>query len=339
MKLFLVTKKSFIVLGLAVIALFGVILYPKFIVAQGNATLLSGNIMTGGNRSHPTVDWTDPVDALPGDAVEFRIVAQNIAPNTTATNVTVTASLPSTPATVITATGVVSADNAASVSDTVTVNVTGGEQQGFAYIPGHARIFSNACPSGCSAPDTVTTSGINVGNLAFGDSAQVLFKAYVTNNAPPVTPTPTPTGVPTPTPTGMPTATPTPTGAVVTPTPTGQNILQCPAGFVATISGSNIICVQQVQNQNQSQSTSSNASTGAINVNVGGSTQTVNIPPPITVTQQVTQLPKTGLPLAVWLFSVLLPAGIGIKKFGSKGQSQTENARYLCQRRKLLKED
>src|ERR1035437_5775392 len=89
---------------------------PKLTSAAGTPAFLTGNIMTAGNRSEPTIDWGDPIDAKPGAVVEFRILAQNTVQDSTATNVKVTASLPSTPAKTLIATGTVSADNATSVS-------------------------------------------------------------------------------------------------------------------------------------------------------------------------------------------------------------------------------
>lgn len=349
-----INKKS-IAITSALIAISGAILFPVLVLAQATAVFRSGDIMTAGNRSHPTVDWGDPIDAAPGDAVEFRVVAQNTEPNSTMTNVTVTANLPSATATQLQASGTVSADNAASVSDTVAVNVTGGTTQAFAYLPGHARIFSNACPSGCAAGDTVTSNGINVGSLAWGESAQVLFKAYVTNFvAGTPTPTPTVTVTPTPTPTVTVTPTPTPTGApTVTPTPTptpgavGGNNLQCPSGFVSIVSGSNIMCMQQSQNQNQSAAGGS-ASTGPINVSVAqpaGAVQLAAAPKVVAaapqvagVSQKVTELPKTGLPVAAWVLSGLLPAGLGLRRFGSGEKDQRSGARYLWQKREFEKE-
>lgn len=352
---------------LTIVAFLITLALSRIVFAQGTAQFMGGNIMTGVNNTQRNADWGDPVNANPGEVIEFRVVAQNTASGATANNVKITASLPSDPANPVVASSTVSADNASSVSDTLTVNITGGSQQGFAYISGHARIFSPSCPSGCSAPDTVTSGGVSVGNLAFGESAQVLFKAYVTNNVvatptPTGTMTPTPTGTMTPTPTLTPigTLTPTPTGTIIptptgtiapSPTTTGGNVVSCPAGFTQTVSGSNIICVQQVQNQ--SQSSSSNSSTGPVNVNVSSpatttstTTNTTTSAPVATTTTTaapgtvpaVTELPKTGLPLAAWALSGLLPLGAGLRKFrGREEKLGEDNPEYLWQKREFSK--
>lgn len=176
----------------------------------------------------------------------------------------------------------------------------------------------------------------------------------------PPTPTLIPTGTLTPTPTATvtPTATPTPTGTLtptmtptVTPTraPTATpipqgNVVECPSGFVKTISGSNIICLQQVQNQNQSQSSNStsNASTGTISVNVtGGSTTQTTTTGAVEVkgvSTSVSQLPKTGLPIAAWALSGLLPAGLGFRRFGRGKEGSKDHAQYIWQKREFEKD-
>jgi hypothetical protein len=317
MKLTMLTKKNF-ALAIASMTILGTTLFPNFALADSTAVFLSGDIMTAGNRTTRIIDWGDPVDAKPGEVIEFRIVAQNTAPNSVARNVVVKASLPSTPATTLKASGTITADNAATVSDTVTVNVTGGEQQAFAYIPGHVRVFSKSCPSGCNMPDNILTSGIKVDDIAWGEGAQVLFKAYVTNT-PPTTPTVTPTVVPT---------------VTVTPTPVPQNNLQCPAGFVGAISGSTIICVQQSQQQSQT------ATGGSVNVTMTNPTpiQSGPTPAPVQTVSNVSSLPKTGLPLAAWAMSGLLPAGLGIKRFGKRSSESRNIGQYLWQEREYLKD-
>ncbi|MBI4036828.1 hypothetical protein HY385_00170 [Candidatus Daviesbacteria bacterium] len=137
---------------------------------------------------------------------------------------------------------------------------------------------------------------------------------------------------PTPTVTPVPTVTPLPT-----PTPGQGGVVSCPSGFVKTISGSNIICVQQIQNNNQTVTSTSNASTGPINVSVA---QPAIVQPQILAAKTpvvTTELPKTGLPLGVWALSGLTPLGLGLKKFGGFGKIGQETAHYLWQQREYLK--
>lgn len=268
--------------------------------AEGTAGFRTGDILTGGDRSFPSCDWCDPVNAGAGHAIEFRMMVQNMVPDTIATNVKVTANLPGTPQnSPLVGSATASADNAASVSDTLTVNF-GGTQQAFAYIDGHARVFSLSCPNGCNAPDTVTSSGINVGNLAFGDSAQVAWKAYVTNFEQPQ-PSPSPSVVPSPSPSVVPSSSPS------TPPAGGTTNNNC---------------------------TGSNSCSGTANANA---TATVNNPAPAattTVAGTSTSLPKTGLPLLGWAALAFTPLGAKLKRFG-KGQDEFESATYLWEDRQF----
>lgn len=163
---------------------------------------------------------------------------------------------------------------------------------------------------------------------------------------PTATPMPTqaPTQAPTTTPTQapVPTATPTrvPTVAPVPTVPVINAEVRCPDGFVRTISGSNIICMQQIQNQTQSVISTANASTGPINVSLAGVPQgapvqfvPVEVKQPVVVTQE---LPKTGLPLVAWAFSGLAPIGLKLKRFGST-KPEGNSILALWQEREFLR--
>jgi len=271
---------------------FCLVLFSLLVVsvkAQGANVFLTGDIMTATNNTTGSGAWSDPVSGNPGEVIEFRIVAQNQTPGVTANNVNVTASLPSNPSTSISASGTVTGSSFTSASDTVTVNVLGGSRQGLAYITGHARIFSASCPSGCAAPDTVASGGVNVGNLGPGESAQVMFKAYITNVVT-VVPTPTPTPVPTPTPTPAPTPTPTP----------------APAAGGNTNNNSN----SNTNNNSQTQTQTNNQ-----NVTV---TQTQNAAAaPAAQVLGTTTLPKTGpAPIALASLGGMTLAGWRLRRYG-----------------------
>lgn len=357
------------VLGLTIV-LVGFMAVPWSVLADGSAIFRTGDMLAGTNNTSGNGTWSDPVSGDPGDAIEFNMIIQNIGPNSTATNVKAVAVLPSGLSSSPVMTMQVTADNAPTLSDTTTVNVNGGSSQGLTFIPGHTRVLSRSCPSYCTIADDspLLSGGLPLDDLAFGESEQVFFKVNITNVIS-ATPTPTPTGVPTvtptpteaptPTPTEAPTVTPTPTEAPVvtvtptlTPPPAGaqQATLECPAGFVSVVSGSNIFCLQQVQSQNQSQTVnqnvtatggSSSATGGSSNVNVtssaGSPAVVVAASKPLVagVSTKVTELPKTGLPVAAWVLSGLLPAGLGLRKFGSFGKGQKDSARYMWQKREF----
>lgn len=124
---------------------------------------------------------------------------------------------------------------------------------------------------------------------------------------------------------GCPTPTPTPT-PTLTPTPAPTVIL--------TVQGSS-----QSQSQAQSQSVEANLqSTQAVTVNnpVGGPVAAVP-PAPVQVAGVTTikELPKTGLSALAWMALGMIPAGLGLRKFGSLKKEQSEdNPNYICENRK-----
>lgn len=166
--------------------------------------------------------WNDSVTVGPSDVVEFLTKISNDG-QFDARNVKLSANLPSSPATIQNPSVTLSADNAQSVTDSVTVQ--GFQPFWFVFKIGHATLFGNTelynCPTGCRIPESFYLSPLNLGTVKPGESAsiQVTFKADIfTPGTPTVTPTPTPTPTPTVTPTPTPTVTPTPT-PTVTPSP------------------------------------------------------------------------------------------------------------------------
>lgn len=177
---------------------------------------------------------------------------------------------------------------------------------------------------------------------------------------PTATPTPTPpvfvpTATPTPTPIiFVPTATPTPTRFITPPVP-GPITQECPSGTVfGGINGSNLICVQQVQNQVQNAIANANASTGSITINTPSAGSPVVIrsttfitptpgeiilaaAPAKTVVVQTTELPKTGLPIAAWSLTGLAPLGYGLRRFGAFKKISADTATFIWQSREFNK--
>lgn len=332
----------------------GGFLNPNVIFAS--TSFQGGNFNLVSNTNSPA--WVDPVNANVGDIVEFHVEIDNTG-SEVAQNVTVQATFPSNiSGTQIVSTATVAGSNATSMSDNAVINVNSGSIPAGAtlsltYFPGHATLIKHP-GNVTSAIEQIGSGGaVSIGDLAVGSNvyAEVLFKAQIVANvSPTMTPTPTPTGTPSPTPTGTVTPTPTPTGTV-TPTPTtapGNNI-SCPSGFVAVISGSTIICMQQVNNQNQSvninnSNTNTNSATGgssSASATGGSVTNTVAaaaaVPVPVKGAPAVTELPKTGLPLAAWALSGLLPAGFGLRRFTKKNGGITGTARYIWQKREFDK--
>jgi len=298
---------------------------------SASAHLAGGDFMQAFNNTTQEGTWRDPITATSGQIVEYRVIVRNDG-DQPAEDVQVWGSVagqvPQDPSSqlVITSRIKTASFGGNEQTDTATVNVT-GTPEGMRYVPGHARLNGVTsrfnCPNTCDISDEVL-SGINIGTVAPGDFVEVAFKAGLTNT-PATTPTPTPTTPVTPTPTVTTTPTPTPTGTI-TPSPTPT---QVPTNITNNITNSNSQSQSQTQNNNQT-------------VNV-----TQAAPAPVVVTQPVsevkgtttvTQLPKTGLPLAAWALSGLLPIGAGLKKFGGKNQTNQDSAHYLWQRREFDKD-
>jgi hypothetical protein len=326
----LLTAPLLAIVTTAVLSFSNIVFAQTF--SQGDH-LLAANVTTG-------VTWRDPLDAKTGDLVEFRMLAQNIDANTTINNVIVKGIIPSTVGTnTLTAQAMVSADNAASFTDSVTLNITDPGMHHLVYAPGHVRIFAAnyngqncTAANGCPGPDSVATTGVNVGNLGYGESAQVLYKAYIIKDdqaspSPSASPSTSPSASPSMSPSASPSMSPS-----VSPSPSSGNNLQCPNGTkFDKVEGNNIICILIDQNQTQSQTQNNNqnititnpapTSTGAV---LG---QTI-----------VKELPRTGLPLLAWATMALVPAGYGLKKFGkNQVEDNSESATYIWENREFKK--
>jgi len=276
---------------LASLATVGIFSFSSQTFALGTVNFYNENIMTALNHTRGGGEG-DPIDADPGNVIEFRIVALNASPDTIAENVNVKASIPATPTRTLVASATVSASNGAAITDTATVRLVSGSDQGFEYVPGHVRIFSNSCPDGCFASDEIVNGGVSVGNLAYNESAQVFFKAFVTNvvvvepsPSPSVAPSPSPSIAPSPSPSVVPSVAPSPSPSVapsVSPSPSASgNVTQtvsCPDGRSFTVTAgqnanANVLCQQQQQTQTQTQ-TQTNTQTNNQNQTVtatGGS--------------------------------------------------------------------
>src|SRR3990167_8134764 len=347
---------------LASLATVGIFSFSTQTFAQGTVNFYNENIMTALNHTRGGGEG-DPIDADPGNVIEFRIVALNASPDTIAENVNVKASIPATPTRTLVASATVSASNGAAITDTATVRLVSGSDQGFEYVPGHVRIFSNSCPDGCFASDEIVNGGVSVGNLAYNESAQVFFKAFVTNvvvdepsPSPSVAPSPSPSIVPSPSPSVVPSVVPSPTGNVT-------QTVSCPDGRSFTVeagqnANANVLCQQQQQDQTQTQTNTQTNNQNQTVTATGGSSSssssstsnpTINITTTNPATPQVLgtstvrvagvkELPKTGLPLIAWIGAAFIPAGLKLGKSGKgKGERVNESANYIWENREFKK--
>jgi len=174
-----------------------------------SAVLRSGDFLKVTNNTLQN-GWQNGVSAGTSDVVEFLVKISNDGQND-ARNVHVFANLPSSPANPQNPSVTLSADNAPSVTDSVTVN--GTLPFWFVFRVGHGTFFGVNdlfnCPNGCPMNESFFESPLNIGTVKPGESMslQMTFKADIFTPSSP-TPTPTVTPTPTATPTSSPTATP-----------------------------------------------------------------------------------------------------------------------------------
>lgn len=117
--------------------------------------------------------------------------------------------------------------------------------------------------------------------------------------------------------------------SVTAPTPSGTTI-QCPAGYVAQAFGTNVYCVQSTGQQKTSVVTTANQTQG--NVVLATATSSATEPKVLTTAAtdaSVTELPKTGLPLAAWGISALLPLGLKMRKNKKSDQESSVNSIWM----------
>jgi hypothetical protein len=87
---------------------------------------------------------------------------------------------------------------ASGTSDTATVNLGSGQTQ--SYVNGSAVLYDDKGSVIKTLPDTVNTSGVNIGTLKGSTTEFVNFRAKVNCSTPTPTPTPTPKPQTTPAP-------------------------------------------------------------------------------------------------------------------------------------------
>lgn len=249
------------------------------------------NNTTGGS-------WTHSVNVSEGQVVKFYAEIHNDVIGTTANNVKIKATLPNTTGT---STATVSSDNTNTVSDNVSINVTGGHLE---YVPGSTAMTWDTNGdgtfeyNGTALPDGIIGNGIVLGNQKGCNEyiIQLSFKAKVVKDQQ-ASPTPTPVASPTPPPAG------------------GNN---------------------QQQQQNQEQTQNNNQSVNVTNTN----NNTVNVPQ-VAGVSTIAKQPETGVSvLGMASMFGAGPVGLALSRFGKgrvlkgkKEENLAEIANDLVQNR------
>lgn len=168
-----------------------------FMLGAGSFTALAGDgtpIFNNLPDDYPTLQvaktggtWGTSVSASPGETISLLVWDHNSVPDTIARNVQIKVNLPTVFANTHTPTASVSADNAATVTGSSTVNV--GTSSKLQYVPGSAKFLRNvggtmtivSWPASVTNPDEVVTSGINVGDQkgCWADAQAVLLQVKI----------------------------------------------------------------------------------------------------------------------------------------------------------------
>lgn len=326
--------------------------HPVTVVSTNNrAVFRTGDTFQGVNNTFAEQNWRDEINATMGNIIQFKFRIVNDG-NFESRGTKVWIQIPwdpKKPSSTLVSSAQVTADNADSMTDTATVNLTGTPSflwpyDGHYVIVGTTNLFN--CPNGCPITREFLDHLMPIGNIIPGASVEILFKSSVFNIAS-STPTPTPTATPTMTPTATPTSTPSPS-----PTPTSGPTSSCqnltasitsgtkPLTITFTGSGTDSAgSVQQYQfnfgdnsnGQDQIVTTSNNQAShvyynsGNFTANllvkdsrgswVGGGNCSLNInvsnPPTVLGTSAPTVLPKTGNNDVIYLFIASIPTIIG----------------------------
>jgi len=199
-------------------ALFGALLAAGLTLSlpvaalANNGSALDINLL-GTDDNDASQPWSQNVNVPVDHQVQYALAIHNHVPGTVAKDIRAKVFLPSGVITSGTSTATVTSSDAATVTQSITVNVTtagGGEIQ---YVPGSTQVTWDRDGDGhldynatTFADGIVSGDGLLLGDLNGCDKFIVRISFLANVVAPSVTPTPTPTPVVTPTPTPTPTS-------------------------------------------------------------------------------------------------------------------------------------
>ena len=139
-------------------------------------------------------DHNAGVNMDPGDTVEFLVYYHNGAPDdpaNTALSTVIRASVPTASATTFTVGASISASNAQTVTSAsrggdMTLRVSGSSSQNLSLLPGTTVWLPNRASSSQIMPDTITSTGVNIGDIrgCWQFSGFVKFRVQVSSNQP-----------------------------------------------------------------------------------------------------------------------------------------------------------
>jgi uncharacterized repeat protein (TIGR01451 family) len=155
------------------------------------------NVTKGESWSTSQTDHDAGVTADPGDILEFLVYYHNGAADAdanVANNVVLSSNVPSTNGSQFTISSTLSASNAPTITSSskggdITVRINGTIAQNLALVAGSTIWLPNRGTTQQSMPDTITSSGISLGNIrgCWNYSGFVKYRVRVSQNTPPLT--------------------------------------------------------------------------------------------------------------------------------------------------------
>lgn len=147
---------------------------PKFNFQPGDYELLRG-----ANSSKGETSWHDPVTAATNDTISVLAYYHNGVLDTVAHNTKIRVQLPTSPSTILILNGYLTADNAAQITDTFTVNTN--ENSTLEYILGSTNWYPNGSQTPTHLADGITTTGVNLGDIqgCWQFSGYVIFQVKI----------------------------------------------------------------------------------------------------------------------------------------------------------------
>jgi hypothetical protein len=178
-------KKTFTKITKAI----AIVLTSLIVPAIGLATTTPSPILDANNlyqiaNATNMGSWGTSATATYGDTVSYLVHVHNNVIGSTANNVNVKVTLPTTNFTSYSSVATVSADNATAVTGSTTLTLS--EASKLNYIPGSTIMYDHNNQVLGTLPDTIMTTGVNVGNIngCWEYETWIRFKVKVADRIP-----------------------------------------------------------------------------------------------------------------------------------------------------------
>jgi LPXTG-motif cell wall-anchored protein len=160
-------KLTSIILAITTIAVLSAATIVK-LSSAASSSFAGGSIVDGANVTKGETSFHDPVSVSDGDIVSMRIQVINLGTQAT-TNTHVNFSLSDS----VSPKAIISADNMSTQEDVLNLNPGGSY---LTLVSGSGVKYGPGCTSGCALPDTLITSGTNLGTVNPGDASSYQIK-------------------------------------------------------------------------------------------------------------------------------------------------------------------